>query len=161
MSDTMKEVEGNLLDMVEDGKFDIIIHGCNCFNTMGSGIAGQIKRRYPEAYEADQQTIKGDKTKLGNYTLARIVRGDLSFYIINAYTQYAFGLDKRHTDYNAVRSVMRQVKEDFKGLRISYPMLGAFRGGGDWEIISNIINEELAGEDHTFVKFKQEIRECR
>jgi len=25
-------------------KSDVLIHGCNCFNTMGSGVAKQIKK---------------------------------------------------------------------------------------------------------------------
>jgi O-acetyl-ADP-ribose deacetylase (regulator of RNase III) len=38
-------------------------------------------------------------------------------------------------------------------LRIGYPAIGAGLAGGDWEVISSIIEEELKGEDHTFVKF--------
>jgi hypothetical protein len=33
------------------------------------------------------------------------------------------------------------------------PKLGAGLAKGDWELISQIITEELAGEDHTFVEF--------
>lgn len=49
----MKTVHGNLIKMALEGKFDVIIHGCNCFNTFGAGIALQIKRIFPDAYEAD------------------------------------------------------------------------------------------------------------
>jgi len=149
------EVEGNLITMALNGDFDVIIHGCNCFCTMASGIAGQISQRLPAAREADKLTEKGDKSKLGNYSAADCM-GDHEnhFIVVNAYTQYRYGLDKRHTDYTAVRDVMRRIKKDFSGQRIGYPMIGAFRGGGDWEIIKGIINEELAGEHHTFVRFK-------
>ena len=34
-------------------------------------------------------------------------------------------------------------------------MIGGGLAGGDWNIISAIINEELAGEDHTLVKYKK------
>lgn len=33
------------------------------------------------------------------------------------------------------------------------PAIGAARGGGDWGVISEIIDEELAGENVTFVEF--------
>lgn len=32
----LKHIKGNLIDLAEEGEFDIIIHGCNCQNTMGS-----------------------------------------------------------------------------------------------------------------------------
>ncbi len=73
--------------------------------------------------------------------------------VINAYTQYSFGLDKRHTDYDALRSAFKLVAKDFAGQRIGYPKIGAFRGGGDWEIISQIIDCELAGQNHTLVRY--------
>ncbi len=32
----MKMVKGDLLALADAGEFDIIMHGCNCFNVMGS-----------------------------------------------------------------------------------------------------------------------------
>lgn len=31
----LKRAKGNVLDMAEAGQFDIVVQGCNCFNTMG------------------------------------------------------------------------------------------------------------------------------
>ncbi len=39
----MKEITGNLITLGLAGDFEVIIHGCNCFNTMGSGVAAQNK----------------------------------------------------------------------------------------------------------------------
>ena len=50
---------------------------------------------------------------------------------------------------------MRKIKQDFSGKRIGYSMIGAGLAGGDWNIISVVINEELAGEDHTLVTYKR------
>jgi len=47
---------------------------------------------------------------------------------------------------------MRIIKNDFSGKRIGYPLIGAGLAGGNWRIISKIIDEELNGEDHTLVK---------
>ena len=38
----MNIVKGNLVTLALAGEFDVIIHGCNCFNTMGSGVAKDI-----------------------------------------------------------------------------------------------------------------------
>ena len=32
----MKEVFGDLIELALVGKFDVIVHGCNCFSTMGN-----------------------------------------------------------------------------------------------------------------------------
>ena len=49
----LKHAKGNLIDMAEAGEFDVIVHGCNCQNTMGSGIAKEMRARYPGVYQAD------------------------------------------------------------------------------------------------------------
>jgi len=33
----MKTIQGNLIHLAQDGEFDLIVHGCNCFCTMGAG----------------------------------------------------------------------------------------------------------------------------
>ena len=39
-SENVCEVEGNLIDLALEGRFDLIAHGCNCHKIMGAGIAG-------------------------------------------------------------------------------------------------------------------------
>jgi hypothetical protein len=48
---------------------------------------------------------------------------------------------------------MRKIKNIFNGLRIGLPKIGAGLAGGDWKLISGIIEEELNGEDVTIVNF--------
>jgi O-acetyl-ADP-ribose deacetylase (regulator of RNase III) len=146
----MKYITGDLLDMAEKGDFDVIIHGCNCHCAMGRGIALQIKNRYPEVYDVDLKTPKSDPSKLGKISLARVEAGS-SFIVVNAYTQFNYTGAKVLVDYDAVRACMRLIKLSFTGLRIGYPKIGAGLAGGDWEVISQSINEELEGEDHTLV----------
>ena len=80
----LKHTKGNLLDLAEAGEFDVVVQGCNCFNTMGGGIAREIKERYPMCAEIDNLTERGEYMKLGNWT--EFDQG--TFIIINAYTQY-------------------------------------------------------------------------
>mgnify|MGYP001795501660 FL=1 len=39
----MKTIKGDLVKLAIKGEFDLIIHGCNCFCTMGAGIAKTIR----------------------------------------------------------------------------------------------------------------------
>ena len=154
----MKVIFGNLLTLAEQGHFDIIVHGCNCLNAMGRGIALTIKNQFPEAYAADCTTVRGDRNKLGTYSYATVQRNGNTFTIVNAYTQY----DHRpktsgiNADYQAIQSVMTQIKRDFTGHRIGMPLIGAGLAKGDWALIQHIILKELAGEDITVVVFEDQ-----
>jgi O-acetyl-ADP-ribose deacetylase (regulator of RNase III) len=149
----MKIIKGDLIKLALNGKFNVIVHGCNCYCTMGAGIAKTLKNIFPEAYDADCKTAKGDKSKLGTYSYATLTKNAHEITIINAYTQYHFKGKGIKADYNAIRSVFKSVKQNFSKKRIGYPKIGAGLAGGNWDIISKIISEELNGENHTYVEF--------
>lgn len=156
----MKTIDGDLLELARQGKFDVIVHGCNCFHTMGGGIALQIRKKYPEAYTIDcKETNNGDRGKLGSYSFVSRtffvpeLEKAHELTIINAYTQYDFGKHGRNVDYEAVSSAFAEIKRNFHGKRIAYPMIGAGLAGGNWEIIKLIIADELKDEDHTLVVY--------
>ena len=130
----------DLLDAFDANEVQTIIHGCNCFRSFGAGIAKSIKERYPEAYDADLNTGHGDKNKLGQYSYAKLSDDKT---IINAYTQYAYGGNKVNVDYDAIRKVFILLEEKYRNsnMLIGIPMIGAGLAGGDWETISNIIND--------------------
>lgn len=148
----MIEIRGDLLALAKEGRFDVVVHGCNCYHTMGAGIARQIKTQFPAAYQADLRTPYAAKDKLGTISQASIARDNATcFVVVNGYTQFGFGSNRQEADYTAIRNVMRQVKAEFSGLRIGYPAIGAGLGGGDWGVIARIIDEELIGENHALV----------
>jgi O-acetyl-ADP-ribose deacetylase (regulator of RNase III) len=150
----MKIEKGDLIKLALDGKFDVIIHGCNCFNTMGAGIALTIRIEFPEALKADNKTHKGNKNKLGTYSSATVTKNGHDITVVNAYTQYEYKGRGVKADYKAIKNVFKKVKRDFHGKRIGYPKIGAGLAKGDWDTISEIINKELEGEDHTLVEYK-------
>jgi O-acetyl-ADP-ribose deacetylase (regulator of RNase III) len=151
----MKTEKGDLIQKARAGEFDVIIHGCNCFCTMGAGIAKTIKQVFPTAFQADLVTVEGDKSKLGSYSEAQVEIGGKTLFIVNAYTQYQWRGPGRKVDYNAVRSVFQQIKQVFSGKRIGYPAIGAGLAGGEWAVIAAIIDEELEGEEHVFVEWEK------
>lgn len=150
----MNVVDGDVIQLALDGEFDVIVHGCNCFCAMGKGLAKGIRATFPEAYEADCATEKGDETKLGAYSAVTVERNGHQITIVNAYTQFRYGGRRKNVDYDAMRQVFAQIKTDFAGQRIGYPMIGAGLAGGDWSVIEGIIEEALAGEDHTLVRYR-------
>lgn len=153
----MKSIKGDLVTRAKQGHYDVIVHGCNAFIKMGSGIAKEIKREFPAAYEADVATKKGDINKLGTYSKADISIGlDNLVTVINAYTQYRYG-SGNHADYKAIAKVFRNLKNDFgnKNLRFGIPKIGAGRAGGDWDLISKIIDTELYDENVELVIYEK------
>ena len=126
----MKTVTGNLIDLAEAGEFNIIVHGANCWNTMGSGIAREIRERYPKAYEVDGTTIAGDYNKLGNYT---IMLGK-QFNIINAYTQFGFNRGGARDDvfeYASFAVILQKLAYEYPTCKFGFPLIGQGLAGGD------------------------------
>jgi O-acetyl-ADP-ribose deacetylase (regulator of RNase III) len=139
----------NLLTWFEEQKEPCAIaHQCNCFHTMGGGIARQISSRYPEALEADKDTPYGDKTKLGLFSVA-LVKGSKDKLIYNVYGQHRYGTEKRHTSYDALVEGLARVQQDAQSngltkLGIPYNM-GCKLGGGEWQIVKSIVEVTFAG----------------
>lgn len=151
----MRVIQGDLIQLALNGKFDLIVHGCNCFCTMGAGIAKTIKDTFPEAYKSDLETKIGSRDKLGKISFAAVKRNGCEIIVVNGYTQYSPTGSGVLVDYEAVRSVMKAVKSRFSEKKIGYPLIGAGLAKGDWAIISEIIREELLGEIHTLVEYKK------
>lgn len=149
----IKEVKGNLLDLFDEGKFDVIIHGCNCMKLMGSGIAAQIKERYPIAYSVDCADTRKPINRLGDFTIATVI-GESMQTIINLYSQFLPG---RALDYEALILGLRKIKniyETNKNYRIGLPQIGCGIAGGDWNRVKKIIEQELEGLDITIVYYE-------
>lgn len=151
----MQVIKGDLIKLALAGEFDAIIHGCNCFCAMGAGIARQIRAVFPQAYLADLATVKGDKDKLGSYSIAYHTSHGKGLTIVNGYTQYQYAGRGTLADYEAISKLFARVKQDFAGQRIGYPKIGAGLAGGDWQRISRQIDQALEGEDHTLVEYVQ------
>jgi len=155
----MQEIKGNLITLAQEGNFDLIGHGCNCFCTMGKGIAPQIKEAFPEAWKADQATNKGDFNKLGNCSFGfETLDNGNTLIICNIYSQYNYnriGEKIRHLDYEALTLALRKINFEFNGLSIGLPAIGSGLAGGDWNKIKNIIENELKDMDVTIVHYEK------
>ena len=141
-------------------EWDMLIHGVNCQGVMGSGIAKEIKERFPTAY-ADYK-VKVDRYTTSEGPSKRLL-GEIhgswipgNRFIFHFFTQYDYGrTGKVYVDYDAIRTCFRAFEEDFAadalGKVVVLPRIGAGLGGGDWNKIRDIINEEVLTLDlHVF-----------
>ncbi|MES1909892.1 MAG: hypothetical protein MHM6MM_002576 [Cercozoa sp. M6MM] len=158
----LRLVRGDLIELAEQGAFDVIVHGCNCQCSMGKGIALAIKKRFPAAFRADCATPKGDAGKLGTISSAYIE--NIPLHVVNAYTQDHWrrprGFSGSLTDYEAVRHCIRQVRQQFPGTHVGLPKIGAGLGGGDWTRIRGILEDELAKYQPVTVVFLPGDADC-
>jgi len=167
----IKYIDGDLIKLAQRGKFDVIAHGCNCFCTMGAGIAPQMAKAFgcddESKYHLESTSLpdlRGDMTKLGNIeSYAWFVFDEEGnrrrLEVVNAYTQYRYGRnhedgDKNPVDYAAIEMCMKKINYRFKGKHIGLPKIGAGLAGGDWDLIEAIIGRELKDMTVTIVNYK-------
>ena len=128
---TIEYVIGDLLD----AQADVICHQVNCQGVMGSGLAAQIAKRYPDVKDAYLQYCK-DQTDpyhmLGN---VQLVNPDGAPYrVANVFGQMDYGRQKvRYTSYDALNIAFTNLNRAFKGKTLAFPHgFGCGLGGGDW-----------------------------
>lgn len=131
------EVDANLLDYSLDG----FVHQANCFCTMGSGIAKSIRAKYPEMYELDCETGKGDINKFGNFSVVQCHDGKWGY---NLYSQFRYGSDgKKYTSYDAFDRGIKLIAihaEEVGIKTLGFPCrIGCVLGGGSWSVVKAII----------------------
>jgi len=125
---------------------DVIVHCCNCFHTMGTGIAARVKAVFPLASTVDRRTPRGQKTKLGHYSWAMSEAKDKT--VINLYGQFQLGKDAtrpRNLNYAALYLGLYRMAAEFRKQGV-YPKIGTyymgcFHAGGDKSIVLHILNK--------------------
>jgi O-acetyl-ADP-ribose deacetylase (regulator of RNase III) len=111
---------------------------------MASGVAKVMREKYPEVYTAYANLHEYSGLSLGHTQM--VITHDMKL-VFNAMTQEYYGRDgKQYVSYEAIRSCLRMIDVDYEipyRTKIALPKIGAGLGGGDWNIIEQIINEEL------------------
>jgi len=103
-------VKGNALTLAEKGNYVAFLHGCNCLNRMGRGIAKEVRDRFPSLYLADQATKQGDRRKLGLFSFHDYPWGRG----YNLYTQYSHSDENDMVDWPSVQRGLERVFQDMK-----------------------------------------------
>lgn len=150
-----QRVEGNLIQLANQGHGDVIVHGTNCFK-MNSGVAKEIRETFPQAYEAFLKGKPGDRKRLGTIDVVKIDVNNRPLTIMNAYVQYKWGRDPdvAYVDVEALRKSFKAIaKAVAPDQRILIPRIGAGLGNGCWVSLSNIIRLEMINHDLTLVDY--------
>lgn len=141
-------------DIFESGA-DIICHQVNCQGVMGGGIAWQVREKYPVVYKDYKSIcdIYSPKALLGT---AQFVKTNIACHtpfigIFNLFGQETFGYNgKCYTSYDALHKCLEKVKEETMGgkyiIAIPY-LMGCYRGGGDWNIVYEMIEDIFNDSD--------------
>lgn len=155
------EIRGDIIKMAKEGHFGAIIQGCNCQHNMGAGLALQIAKEFPEAEIADKNFIN---PTMGDFSWAKSL--EYNFVIYNLYSQFWYGKPYGHTyalnsniynfdtqknRYNAIRKGLKRINNLCSGKIIGVPKIGCGLAGGNWDIVSQIVKEELTDCMITFV----------
>lgn len=140
----LKYVTGNILTPNKnDDKAVVVCHQVNCQGVMGSGLARQVKSMFPEVFNAYKKKCNAFGGKnLGDAQLCSCL-APVGYIVANLFGQDRYGRDKQYTDYEALRSALYNISGmDNTVYRIPYKM-GCGLGGGDWDRVLDIIQEEL------------------
>lgn len=138
----LRIVNGNVLDAKEH----FIAHQTNCLGTMGAGVAKAIANKYPHVESSYIKACKSVSNKSDLLGKIQIIACDPNDKekkgqcIVNVFGQHKVGTYRRQTDYDALRKAF--VKLNTQGYDVAIPyLMGCGLGGGDWNIVVQIINE--------------------
>lgn len=150
-----KETYGDLIKLAQEGNFQVIGHGCNCFCTMKSGLAPQMAKAFGcDDYYYEHNRYYGDISKLGNIDYKTFKYEGFKLSVVNCYTQYSFNVAEKPLDYEALILCFRKMNFTFKGQHIGLPQIGCHLAGGDWEVVKKIIKKEFKDCNVTVVIYK-------
>lgn len=142
-------VKGNLLD----SDCDYICHQVNCQGVMGSGIAKQIRERWPIVFSSYRAYCDrhGRDDLLGEIWGVRVSDDQ---WVVNMFAQDNFGYDgRRFTSYDAFTTCLTKMRDRLpKDKTIGFPKnIGCGLGGGNWKVISTLIEEILGDEYEVYI----------
>ena len=147
--------DGNLLN----AQTTVIGHQVNCQGVMGSGVAKQIRDKWPLVFSNYQVKCQSPISPLGDVLIVKVSDNQ---YIANIFGQHNYGTDgERYTSYDALdiafsRLKYTMVENNFKSLAIPYKM-SSDRGGADWDVVLALLNSVFKDTDITIEIWKYDV----
>jgi O-acetyl-ADP-ribose deacetylase (regulator of RNase III) len=146
-------MKGDLIELATSGLIDVVVHGCNCFCRMKRGIAVPMAKQFGcDKFKLEDKLYEGEYAKLGKIDYKYDNR--YSLYVVNAYTQYHWrlkGPDEIPLSYRALADCMEKINDAFPGKKIAMPKIGCGLAGGDWDLVSQLIEKKLTDVDEIIV----------
>lgn len=131
------EIEYRYGDILKtDAKY--ICHCVNAQGVMGSGVAKAIRDQYPKAYQLYRNSYETKGLFLG-----QIIGADCGAHtILNLVGQDQYGYDGAlYLNYRALRKGISVINKNIEE-PVAFPLIGCGLAGGDWKLVSEIIQEE-------------------
>ncbi len=121
---------------------DVICHQVNCKGVMGSGIARQVRERFPDAYRVYREKYINCGPTLGTIDYVPCKNNKI---VINMYAQDDYGFWQRQTNYEAFYRCLEAIDRACPiEATIGFPhSIGCVRGGASWRVIATMISEVL------------------
>lgn len=146
--------KGNLLE----SDCDYICQQVNCMGKMNSGIAKQIREKWPIVYQ--NYMAKCNFSHPSGYIRPELLLGDIQIVglwddynetkfhqsVINMYSQLNYGYDgRRYTSYDAFWNCVNLIKQSVPtDKKIGFPYnIGCGLGGANWNVILTMIDTVL------------------
>lgn len=149
---------GDLLSVTEG----ILVQGCNCRGVMGSGLADQARKKWPDIFRYYMEAYQKAGLHLGQVIpvygshfpaeegspKSSQLPPDVIF--VNAMTQFNYGRNKniRYASYDAIRDAftsIRTLAEDYR-LPVHIPQIGCGLANGSWSEVAPIIETALGND---------------
>jgi O-acetyl-ADP-ribose deacetylase (regulator of RNase III) len=130
-------VKGDLIKAGLSNEIDFLLHGCNCYSTMGAGVAKLIRSTWPSAYKVDIEDVRTPAERIGGYSHTIYNR----LTVVNLYTQFDYGTNYRRFEYGALKRSLECFVRDFdlSSKHIGLPWIGCNLGGANKKIVLEIL----------------------
>jgi hypothetical protein len=175
---TIEIINGDLLDALANNEIAWAVHCVNCQETFGSGLALEVKKRYPDVYKEYVAFSKDVKANWAEPLLGQIQRVPVSRYlelaevgcdfyekgVVNVFGQEFYGTHKRQVNYGALGKAFTALSygltqagdgalNDYEPIGFPYKFASC-RGGADWDIVLEMI--EFHFKNHNVKIYKLE-----
>lgn len=147
----IKHIKCNMFD----SGADIFCHQVNCQGEMNTGVAAEVRKRYPWVYANYKYVVddydKFEVAKDGLLGVCHYVFIDETREIVNIFGQLEYGYDGNcYTDYEALKRAFTTLADNKEnaGKTLAFPYkMGCHRGGGDWNIVYKLIEDAFKDSD--------------
>lgn len=139
---------------IRDTHCKVIAHGVNCQNKMGSGVARALFEKWPKVKEdyhnycEELIPLIGKISNLLGFFHEVYVKDKI---ILNLLSQDKFGYDnKKYVSYYAISKGFHKIRgflRDSDIEEIAIPKIGCGLAGGDWNVVSALIEEAMEDID--------------
>ena len=143
-------LEGNAVEpIIKDGCKNVIIHITNNEQRWASGFVLAVSKKWkrPEKEYMNSVPI------LGN---TQFIEVEPNLYVVNMCAQcgvrpiVSSGFKVPNLQYDALYNCLLKIREEFPDdVRFHFPLIGAVRSGGDWRVISTLV-EKILGDSELY-----------